>query len=397
MNKDPQQRISSVEYKLTSLSKELRQLNKRLEDTQLQWTDLIALHAENSIATPKEGSIVYQDNFDHERQAFLCTQMPQVQVSGINSYSSLIDFENYMEQVRENYKSLSCSVIEYETLISGIKNLKKLNLVPLSKLLSETPENQNNVALRHDIDADPEKAIELAHILAQHGVAGSFYLLHSANYYGMFQDQDFYRNPRLATWVKELILSGVEIGIHNDALGMTQNGYQGEESLLNELDYIRSLGAQVMGTVAHNSFPTQKAENFEVFEELTLFERETDLELGTISMQQHGLKYDGNYPLRKKRVDQQAVQNFLDLNYNENINNWLAVYLLENPVMEKEYEIDIWLNAQNQWLVADRRNEAPHKSLLKVDGSSALLKYLSTIKGSPRIVITIHPEFYQSK
>ena len=249
--------------------------------------------------------------------------------------------------------------------------------------------------MRHDIDADPEKGVELASILAQYGVPASFYILHSAQYYGIYSDNKFHRNPRLKTWVKELLLSGVEIGLHNDAVGLSKKGYNGAEILVRELSFIRSLGAKVIGTVAHNSFPTQLAENFEIFKNLVLFDRETELDIGVLSMDELELSYEGNYSLIKDQIIVDDLDEFIKLDYAQNKIAWLSIYLLDNPVMGKDYEIDVWLLGKDQWLICDRRKDQKHPDIL--EGSKNLIKYLSELKDSPRVVLTIHPEFYQSK
>ena len=74
MKQEFQKRVSNIESDLTGLSDELQQLNKRVEDAQLQWNDIVALHANKSepeLKLEQEDTITYQNAFDHERHSAL--------------------------------------------------------------------------------------------------------------------------------------------------------------------------------------------------------------------------------------------------------------------------------------------------------------------------------------
>lgn len=311
----------------------------------------------------------------------------------LSKFDQLVDYASYREQIKSNYGPIFAPIAEYEKLVSKIGSLKHLNPTPLSKLLPVNDGNKANISLRHDIDADPERAVELAGILAQYGIPGSFYVLHSAKYYGVFGDGKFHRNPRLKTWVQELMLSGMEVGVHNDAFGLNKQGKDGVKLFADEVEYLRSLGANITGSVAHNSFPTHFAENFEVFSEFVLFARESELKLGELSMKDLGLMYEGNYPVKRASISEGKLDDFISLDYAKNKLQWLKTYLHQNPVMEKKYEIDIWLYENDHWLVSDRRQG--HNSFSTLKETNALIEYLSDIEGNCSIVVTVHPELYQ--
>lgn len=307
-----------------------------------------------------------------------------------------LDYSAYRAQVRENYEPLSNSLFVYERLVELLKLTPTVQVRPMRELRNPIDSDDKVVCLRHDIDADPEKGVDLSKILAREGIPGTFYLLTSANYYGQFVGDTFVRNPMVKTWVKNFIVSGCELGLHNDALGISINyRVNGSKALIDELAYIRSLGAVVTGTVAHNSFPVHMAENFEVFEEHQLWKRDTRISqlLGVLKQEDYGISYEGNYPLKITKIDQAKLTQFLQITPNLKNKEWMKKYLLDNPYMDRDYDNDIWLTGSDSWCCCSR-NMAQRFFDIDMNYSEMVDFLISRSPGS-RTVITLHPEFFK--
>ena len=311
------------------------------------------------------------------------------------------DYENYKEQVQANYAPFANSINIYQRLISHLSKNNKIQVEPMSLLMNEIIDNKKLISLRHDVDADPEMGIYMARALAKVGISGTFYLLHSALYYGQQIDQHFVRNPLLKKWVVEYIVSGCELGLHCDALGMSTIDTKrcGINMFYQELAYIRAQGATITGMSAHNTFPINHAENFEVFEEYMLFDRtKSELDnipcsLGSESAVEHGLVYEANYPLKKKNIDHKKLNEFLSITPDMRDKSWMKIYLHDNPYMNRDYDCDIWLVGKNQWVASMRKNG--YEQYCEELTFSEVLEFIDLLPEQSRSVITLHPEYFQ--
>lgn len=100
------------------------------------------------------------------------------------------------------------------------------------------------IGLRHDVDYDVEAAVALGRAEADAGCRSTFYLLHSATYWGA---------PAFAEACQCLIGLGHEVGLH---LNVLAEWYEGRIDSLAErlgqvLSDLRSLGFEVTGCAAH--------------------------------------------------------------------------------------------------------------------------------------------------
>jgi hypothetical protein len=254
------------------------------------------------------------------------------------------------------------------------------------------------VGLRHDVDTDPFTALRAARALAQRGICGSFYLLHTSPYYGDFLDGVFVRNPHVVDWVRALIVAGCELGVHNDAFGVCKYYERdGADALCQEIAWLRSQGARILGTTAHNSAPVHGAENFEVFKERLLWARKAELPngellpLGELSESEMGLTYEGSFAIPKTRPDPERIGAFLTDDKEMDIRSepWMRRYLVDNPLCDWSIDLQIWLLGKDIWTAAGR-----------LDGREifeweiGLDRVVSMIRETPvgtRSVIVLHP------
>jgi peptidoglycan/xylan/chitin deacetylase (PgdA/CDA1 family) len=158
-------------------------------------------------------------------------------------------------------------LFQYERLLRGLADVGGLECVPFRELLSEScPKDKIRCGIRHDIDIDIRAALSQAEIEKEYGVRTTYFVLHTAPYYGQFQNGVFYRNGCIAHVCKRIQELGHEIAVHTDALLVYQK-YQidGAEALSKEIEWLRSEGIDIVGTTAHGSAAVYGAENYAIF------------------------------------------------------------------------------------------------------------------------------------
>lgn len=310
------------------------------------------------------------------------------------------DFDNYWEQVDELYQDRVNPFECYTTLVDALRASPDIEVRPLRELMDPIDDRKQVVGLRHDIDADPLTALRCARHLARNGMPGSFYLLHSAPYYGDFHGDVFVRNPEIPRWIRSMVVAGCEIGIHNDVMGVEQHyGVDGAASITAELTWLRALGADIRGTVAHNSMPLYGAENYEVFANRVLMSadapidpRRATLPIGRLQESELNLQYEGTFARPREDVDLDAVREFLNADdASVRSPSWMRTYLLDNPYCEWEADSQLWLTGTDEWVLASRfGSQEIFESGITQDRAIEALSQLP--KGS-RTLILIHPVY----
>lgn len=315
------------------------------------------------------------------------------------------DLDGYWQQVSENYAALSVPIAVYEDLVRRIVEHPRLRPVSLATLGGGGHhESGVEVALRHDIDTDPQTAVALARVLARHGVAGSFFFLHSAAYYSRrTEDGSVERNVQgLAEWVTDLIVAGAEIGLHNDALGvMLEHGDPPMQTLAAELAFLRSLGAQVRGTVAHNSAPVHGAENSEVFVGLAgpdaghrgVVDDRVSAALGTVDPAALDLSYEGSFARPRSTPDPDAIAAYLGDRETMSIRNedWMRRHLVDNPLTDWALDAQAWHLGGELWVLAGGRG--PDALWRWGIDPAALVEEIAAMPDGSRVTFVLHPAY----
>jgi hypothetical protein len=253
--------------------------------------------------------------------------------------------------------------------------------------------------LRHDVDNDPDTALRMARHLASRGVAGSFYLLHTAPYYGRFVDRVLVRNPELAGWVRGMIVAGCEIGVHNDAFGAElTEGVKGPAALVAEIDWLRSQGAVIRGTVAHNSAPAYGAANSEVFVGRRLGPWSGSggrrLPLEAIREDEHGLAYEGTFAVPRPDADVGEAERFVRDCAGAGLRSetWMRRFLLDNPTCRWDVDLQVWVIGRDEWVVAGRTDGTPvFRWCVDLDDAVGAIRAMPP--GS-RSMVVLHPEYF---
>ncbi len=300
------------------------------------------------------------------------------------------------------YKSVHNSFSYYQHIIDNLLHINRIKIVPLYELQEQSAENIRLIGLRHDIDSNPEMALKAAKYLARKGVCGSFYVLHTASYYGEFKNNTFIRNSKLAEWILGFIVAGCEIGLHNDALGVfSVHNRDGLEHFKQELEWLRSLGAVIHGTVGHNSAPIYGAENFEIFKERVLWYREARtpsgqiLPLGKLSEKKLNLKYEGNFPIPKNKFNIGDAVEFCAFSKDSNIRSksWMRRYLFLNPCFDRKIDYQFWLIGNDKWVAGGKFNDENFFEW-EID-SNRLFDLIKKLPKNSRSIIVIHPDYFE--
>lgn len=287
----------------------------------------------------------------------------------------------------------------YERLIAHVTANSRYAVRPLRDFRAALDDGKVGIYLRHDVDADVMAAIRAAELLQRCRARGSFYLLHTSAYYGVFVDNVFRRQPAIEEIVWRLSCTGQEIGLHIDPLHVYLNlGIDGTAAVRTEIAYLRRSGVDVVGVAAHNSAPVYGAENFEILKGLALGGR-LEVEhngrrapLQTIDPARAGLTYEANFPGPPDPADRSLLASYLSELPADALRSrpYQEAYFLRNPVFSRPNQASAWLIGKDAWLFARHR---PFKELRYPLCSQDLFSALDAMEEGARIIISVHPEY----
>lgn len=270
----------------------------------------------------------------------------------------------------------------YQLLIEELCEIPNTLMLPLYEIQEAPANGKRLLGLRHDIDSNPGMALKAARLLAWKGICGSFYLLPTAKYY---------KRTHLEPLIKNLIITGCEIGIHNDVYGAYIKGVDGSKQLKEEISYLRGLGAQIYGTVAHATAALYGAENFEIFKEHTLYPRDTENPIGILSEKRLNLTYEGNFPEARNHLSIKSVEEFhKDLGDIRN-EDWMKKYLIDNPAYKRNVDYQVWLIAKDKWVIAGNDIFMWGLSLPQ------LITQIRKLPSDTRTILVIHPDYFETE
>jgi hypothetical protein len=255
------------------------------------------------------------------------------------------------------------------------------------------------VGLRHDMDTEPYSSVEVAGALRDSGLTGSFYVLHTADYYGQWIDESFRRTSGIAPMLRQIQDFGCEVGLHNDALWVYQQyGADGAQAVTEELAWLRSEGLRVDGTAAHNSAPIYGAENFEIFAGRAVMNRtampfgDRSIPLQTLDESRLGLSYEANFPVSARRGGAK-LRRYLSGSPPDAVRDprWMRTYLVDNPHSRWGEHYNAWLIGNDRWVIGKQRR---WRSLFIWDGKfEDVQRFLSRVPAGRQVVFHIHPVY----
>ena len=309
-------------------------------------------------------------------------------------------YENHFAQAAELYNPIANSFWYYQWMIDELLKIDNLALIPLRDLMASSETTKRIIALRHDIDMDPETGLRCARYLARKGVGGSFYLLHTNPYYGNFYGGHFVRNPILTDWVKSFIVTGCELGLHNDCMQIYKtHNFDGAAIIQQEIAWLRSVGAVIKGTVAHASGPFYGAENYEIFRGRKLWNRKVlsskslPIPLGILSEDDLGLTYEGTFAQPRKHIDLKSVKTFFSDTASANVRSkeWMMQFIFNNPVTEYLTDCQFWLLGKDFWVVAGRVGD---KRIFEWEIKlKCVLEIVADLPPGSRSIFVLHPVY----
>jgi len=200
--------------------------------------------------------------------------------------------------IRSKYDSYAVFTwTQYTELLTALSQ-EKFIVLPLNEMRNTVVNSKVVVGLRHDVDFNPFKALEMAKIEKLYRIRSTFYFLSTAEYYGTISNSMMVRSPGIESLFKEIHDTGAEIGIHNDLLTiMIVYGLNPFEFNRQEIAFYKSLRIKINGTAAHGS-PLAKATvpNYQIFSD---FAKSDSLQymgkmypIGNHSLKDYGFKYE---------------------------------------------------------------------------------------------------------
>ena len=155
---------------------------------------------------------------------------------------AVIDFNERTESEQLGLPSNAAPFWHYEKVLNSIQNVKRCRFMPLNELFNA---NKSGICIgiRLDVEGAPEVAERCARLLAMHGIPSTFFLSHSALFYGAIQDYLYYRNPQLSKHLLKMIVYGVELGVLLDGCYISEKlSLEPHEVLRREVKFFRDFG-----------------------------------------------------------------------------------------------------------------------------------------------------------
>jgi hypothetical protein len=143
----------------------------------------------------------------------------------------------------------------YNDFLNHLSTSDHFLIVQQKDFKNTTSSDKVVISLRYDIDENINAAVKLAYREHKYGIKSTYFVLHTADYYGEKIGPDFKRNPNVISYLKKIQNAfGHEIGFHNDLVTLQViYGIDSKEYLKNELAYLRGNGINIWGTTYHGS------------------------------------------------------------------------------------------------------------------------------------------------
>ena len=189
---------------------------------------------------------------------------------------------------------------QYYEILTKLKE-SKFRVLPLYEMAKESDPGKVVVGIRHDIDLNPFKALDMARIEHKFGFRATYFILGTAEYNGSFKGSTLVRSKGIGYLYRELSETGAEIGIHNDLLTIMIL-YHIDPFKFNksELSYFRSLNIPIYGTASHGSEIAKKTvQNYQIFSDFaksdSIAYEGRKYPVGKYSLEKYGYKYEAYF------------------------------------------------------------------------------------------------------
>lgn len=147
------------------------------------------------------------------------------------------------------------NLLHYDNFLNYLSTSDHFLIVQLKDFKNTTSKDKVVLALRYDIDDNINAAVKFAYREHKYSIKSTYFILHTAAYYGKIIGTTFNRNNKIIYYLKKIQNSfGQEIGIHNDLVTLqVVYGISPKEYLKNELAYLRGNDIHIWGTSSHGS------------------------------------------------------------------------------------------------------------------------------------------------
>jgi len=204
-------------------------------------------------------------------------------------------------KIRNNYDKYSVFRWDQYHELMALLSQDKYIALPLNKMRRTYHDSKVVVGIRHDVDFNPFKALEMAYIEKSYGIRATYFFLATAEYYGKISDFIITRSPGIESLFKEVHNTGAEIGIHNDLLTVLITDkidpYQFNKE---ELKLYKSLRIPIYGTASHGSALAKvTVPNYQIFSDFassdSLDFQGKKYPLGKHSLKECGFRYEAYF------------------------------------------------------------------------------------------------------
>lgn len=163
---------------------------------------------------------------------------------------------------------------KYEAFLNGLKDETRYRVVPLNRFRQTLDSTKIIVGLRHDVDNNLQRSVDMAKVEFRLGLPASYYFLHTSSYY--------YSNPNdVNSRIKSIDNTLLkfqndwkhEVGFHSDLVTLQLiHKIDPVDFLHKELKLLRDAGLKIYGSAAHGSpyCKTYHYINYYFFEEYSL-------------------------------------------------------------------------------------------------------------------------------
>lgn len=189
---------------------------------------------------------------------------------------------------------------DYDKLMVKLSEAKFV-VLPLNEMRNHTDASKVVVGLRHDIDHNPFKGLEMANIEKSFGIRSTYFILATARYYGELDGLKIVPHRGMGKLYRELYSTGAEIGIHNDLLTIMIS-YSIDPFTFNkdEFTFYNSLDIPIYGTASHGSnIAKATVPNYQIFSDFAKSDSVTyndkKFQIGIKSLAEFGYKYEAYF------------------------------------------------------------------------------------------------------
>lgn len=285
----------------------------------------------------------------------------------------------------------------YRRILGSLGDRERFDVRTMVEAAAAPVSDRVLVSIRHDMDTEPYSSVEAARALRAAGLRGSFYVLHTAEYYGRWRDGLFERCDAIAPILREMQDEcGCEIGLHTDGLWVYQRWQaDGAQAIAAELAWLRGAGLRIAGTAAHNSAPVYGAENFELFAGRSVRRACTAPDgsgtpLQVLDERGLGLEYEANAPeLESDGLSRLEAWMRLDPADPVRDEQWMRTYLVEHPICRWGADYNFWLIGADRWAIGGHRLR---NGAFAWDATlDDVVRFMAGLPRGARMVVHIHP------